>query len=611
MRAFGGDSPGVARRAARGVALLVLFAASPLATAFRATFVERAESVHLGRPAGSVLPVVVADLPLVGLVLCLASAGWLLPATGTVRRVLAVLARLLAILLLLVQAVDAAFLGSLLMRLQLADVALYAREVKAGLSLAAGLQRPFGGALPPGVLVAALLALLLGWIGLLLSSPFPREASTALKRGTAVLSLLSAAAALVPADARRFHGWAYPNVIAANRPKTTTTPYSAGTLEEAKRRRPPERRAPGLGLRRSVVLWVVESLSTKHSAALGGIGDLTPQLDALAARGLSVPAFLANGMNTNMGLVALLTGRVPLPSVGDGLADGLAGFLDGPTLPKALAAKGYFTEFLSTADLGFTRQGEWLRAIGFESIRGSRDPAFDGWPRLTFDSAPDEALVNAAAARIGELRGAGGRPFLLVVMTSTSHMPFVHPNGRDHGEAGVFRYVDGQVGRLAALLASDGFLDSGLLLVTGDHRTMEPLERAEEERFGLSAFTRVPFVAVGAGVAPRRVEEPFQQADVPGSLLCLLTEACTTSPFRGNLFADPPLPPRCVVSPTGNDRSLAYARCGNDEAFLRLDGDASRVVRGRLRPVDEAAVLGEIARVRLENEPRPWPPKAP
>ncbi len=65
-------------------------------------------------------------------------------------------------------------------------------------------------------------------------------------------------------------------------------------------------------------------------------------------------------------------------------------------------------------------------------------------------------------------------------------------------------------------------------------------------------------------------------------------------------------PPACVFSPMGNDRSLVYVRCGADEAMVRLDGDATRVVRGRLGPSLEAAVLREIALVREENVPLPW-----
>jgi lipoteichoic acid synthase len=595
------------RLAVGWVALSFVLFGSAAATVLRAGFLDKTETQNLGQPAGSVLPVVVADAPLVGVILCLGIGGWLLPARGR-RRWLAVAARILAIVLFLVQVIDVALFRAFFMRFDLADVALYGREVEAGTTLAVGLSRLLGSDLPPAVLGAAVSAVLLCWLAALLTCPFPRRAPRALVWGASGLLLFSAATAAVPADTTRLHGWAYRNVISANLPKTIVTPYSAAYLAEAVRLRVPTRVLPGRNLRLNVVVYVVESLSSKQSAAFGGLHDLTPELDTLATRGLAVPGFLANGLNTNQGLVALLTGRVPLPSVGSGLGDGLAGFLEGPSLARSLAAHGYLTEFLTASDLGFTRKDEWLARVGFESIRGSRDPAFDGWPRFVFDSAPDEALVNEVAAREKRLRDASDRPFLLVAETATSHMPFVHPNGRDHGEAGVIRYVDREIGRLARLLEESGFFASGLLVVTSDHRTMSPLEAGEPERFGLSAFTRVPFVAVGAGIVPGRPDAPFQQADLPGSLLCLLTPECPVSPTRGSLFDAPPRPPRYVVSLTGNDRALVYVRHGQEEAVVRLDGEASRAVRGRLSPEVEDEILREIALVRVENEPLPWPP---
>jgi hypothetical protein len=187
-------------------------------------------------------------------------------------------------------------------------------------------------------------------------------------------------------------------------------------------------------------------------------------------------------------------------------------------------------------------------------------------------------------------------------------MPFVHPNGKDRSEEAVLRYVDAQVGRLAALLGESGFLDDGLLVVTSDHRKMAPLEPEELRRWDLGAFSRIPLVVLGRGSGPREVRETFQQADLLGSLVCLLTPECPVAPFRGLLFEEPPRPPACVLSPLVNDRTLVQVRCGADVATVRLDGDATRVVRGRLAPEAETAVLAEIALARAENEARPWPP---
>jgi len=599
---------GTARRVAGAASLAVVLVGSPAAAILRATTVERAEAAALRRSAGSVAPVLLADAPLVGAVLGLALLGFFLPAAGSRLRGLVVAARIAALGLFLAQALDAGLLNVLLMRLRLEDVARFWNEGKAGLSLAVGLQRWVGRAVPPAVLGAAVALSLAAWAAAFLTSPFARRTRGGLVRSAAVASLALVSTAVVPADGTRFHGWAYPNVVVANLPPSTAKPYSPAYLARAARTGRGTEAVAGRGLRANVVLYVVESLSSVQSARFGGLHDFTPELDALAGRGLAPEEFHANGFTTNHGLIALLTGRVPLPPAGADFGESFAPFLDGPSLPRALAAHGYFTEFLTTADLGFTRKGEWLERIGFESIRGSRDPAFEGWPRFAFDAAPDEALVTATAARERELRRReGARPFLLVAETATSHMPFVHPVGDDHTEGSVFRYVDAQIGRLARLLEESGFFEDGLLVVVSDHRKMAPLDPDEAARWPLGAFSRVPFVALGHGLSPGRPAGPFQQADLYGSLLCLLTPSCPVAPFRGALFGDPPRPPACLLSPMSNDRELVYVRCGKDEAMVRLDGDATRVAHGRLDPALESEVLREIAVARSENVAVPWP----
>ncbi|HYN43038.1 MAG TPA: sulfatase-like hydrolase/transferase [Thermoanaerobaculia bacterium] len=614
LQAKGGASPSpasglsVVRRTVALAGLAVIFLGSPVAAFVRAVTVERAEAAAIGHPAGSIVPVLVADAPLVGAILSLGIAGFFLVAAGSRLRWLAPGLRVAALALFAAQVLDLAFVRLLSMRLDLGDVVRYGREGRAGLTLAAGLEPWLGSSVPPELLGAGLALLLLGWLAAVLSAPFPGSVPRPLARTVVPLSLLAVAAAAVPSDPSRFHGWAYPNVVVANLPRSTVVPYSHAYLEGAAKHREPGSVRAGKNLRANVILYIVESLSSSQSARFGGLHDFTPSLDALAGRGLSLREFVANGFTTNLGLIPLLTGRIPLPPVGDGFGESFAGFLDGLSLPRALAAHGYFTEFLSSSDLGFTRKGEWLSRIGFESIRGGRDPVFDGSPRFAFDSAPDETLVNAVSLREKELRRAkDGRPFLLVVETTTSHMPFVHPNGKDRTEEPVFRYVDAQVGRLARLLEESGFLEDGILVVTSDHRKMAPLEPEELRRWELSAFSRIPVVVLGRGLSTRELGAPFQQADLPGSLACVLTAECPVAPFRGSFLEEPPRPPACVLSPMVNDRALVYVRCGADEALVRLDGDATRVVRGRLRPADEAAVLAEIALVRTENETRPWP----
>jgi glucan phosphoethanolaminetransferase (alkaline phosphatase superfamily) len=71
----------------------------------------------------------------------------------------------------------------------------------------------------------------------------------------------------------------------------------------------------GVDSRKDVILVIVESLSSYHSSLFSGLNDWTPELDAISKEGLRFSNFYANGVNTEQGLVSLLTGEPPVTSV--------------------------------------------------------------------------------------------------------------------------------------------------------------------------------------------------------------------------------------------------------------------------------------------------------
>lgn len=592
------------------IGIVGILGGSPAMALARASFIDHAESVILSQPAHSFLPVLRADLSLVAAIVTLAIAGFFLPAETRGARILRSGIRVLCLLLFLAQAADLLLLRFLRMRLELSDVIRFSREGFAGLTLAVGFQKYVGAGIPPRAIGLGLLALVGLGAAAILSRPGPRTAPRHIWKILVAGAVIATLGAAMTLDATRFHGWAYPNVVAANLPGTTTIPYSRSFLVEADRRAAAPVVSPGENRRLDVIVYVVESLSSSQSELFSGLHDYTPQLDLLARRGRSAPGFFANGYATNFGLIALLTGRIAILSPGGEEAPDFSGFLGGLALPRMLHDSGYHTVYLTTSDLGFTRMGEWLDTLGFDSISGSHDPAYEGMPRFAFDAAPDAALVDQVVRQAEALRKERTQPFLIVAQTASSHMPFVDPTGANHTEAGVIRYVDAQIGRLARELEADGYFEGGILIVVADHRKMAPLEAGEQKRFGLSAFARIPLVMVGAGIEPGIAQGSFQQADLPVSLACFLTAECRRRGWRGSILAKSSIPPRCVFFPMGNDRELVYVRCGDREAMIRLNGDKSRVTEGSLAPGEAEDVLYEIARIRSENVPVEWPSQA-
>lgn len=601
--------PCVARAWARlgRIGAFLLIAASPSLAVLRAVLVERGETALLGYSAGAWPVVLQADAPLVGALLLLSFFGFLAAPSRWLPLPVRVAIRLVVLTLVVAQAVDLGLLATIQVRLQLGDILRFRRELLDGLTLLAPLETPLHGLVSARTIGTVILLLIALMCAATISAALPTKRSGRAARVLPAIGLALLCSAALPTSRSRFYGWVYPNVVTNNLPRSSARPYSEAFLTRARARQSPLEHRPGSNKRWNVVLLIVESLSSSQSRFFSGIDDFTPKLDALARQGESFPNFIANGYATHLGLVALLAGRIPLPPPGRDTGSSFEGFLDGAPLPAALQRDGYHTEYLTASDLGFVRMGDWLRQVGFARLMGSDDPFFRPWPHLAFDAAPDEALIERAMARVATLRAHDEQPFMLVVETTTNHLPYLDPTGKDNSERGVLAYVDDQIARLADGLRQSGFFADGMLIITGDHRKMAPLSRAEVERFGDSAFARIPLVVLRPDGVTGRVEGYFQQADLPGSLECLLTPACPSTPWRGDLFAAPPRPPRCVLYPMVNDRDLVWVRCGQDEGMLRLDGDRTRLEKGHFPPQLLGPLLDEVALIRVENTPVPWP----
>ena len=354
--------------------------------------------------------------------------------------------------------------------------------------------------------------------------------------------------------------------------------------------------------RPNIVLVIVESLSAYHSRWFSGLNDWTPHLDHLARGNISCVNFYANGFVSEDGETALLAGRLPLrPPRGllTGGGDAFQGFFHlSDALPQVLKQYGYRTEFLTSSELDFANMGPWARSLGFDHVEGAECPFYDRWPRFEFNAPPDEALYARALQRMKKTR----RPFFYCLVTSTSHHPFRHPYTRRRDMEECIRYVDRQLGKFAASLEQMRFFDNGILIITADHRAMVPISRRESERFGLErAAARIPLVIVN-GKDRRVLREPFQQIDVPNSLLGLVTGQVCYSDWVGDLFYG--RPPRFIVHRSGGDRHILRVFTRDETYRVILDGDDTRLLNpSGLAPEDARRIVARINACRLRQTP--------
>jgi hypothetical protein len=360
----------------------------------------------------------------------------------------------------------------------------------------------------------------------------------------------------------------------------------------------------GRDKRLNIVLVIVESLSAYHSRAASGVMDCTPRMDSLASRYTRIPDFFANGWTTQGGLISLLTSAYPIvPERAEFNEFGSPRLKDYAhplrSLPHSFRDLGYKTGFYCAGDLTFMGQDEWLKLLGFEDISGDDAPEFAGQPRGVFKAVPDSALYQKA---LHSMRSwdANDR-HVLILETLWSHRPYLSTDSSVAAtEENTFRYVDRQFAQFQRDLRSQGFFKDGILIVTGDHRAMQPYRKEEVERFGLSAPARVPFIVIEDSLhLPHIIPGIFSQKDVLPSLLGLVSPKNCRSQYEGDFLAAEPKAPPYIFHARGDDRDRIYVRSSREEGIVELKGKDADFIAGHF--TDPKPVFEKLHYERIQN----------
>lgn len=263
----------------------------------------------------------------------------------------------------------------------------------------------------------------------------------------------------------------------------------------------------------NMILLIVESLSSINSQRVSGERDWLPGFDKLSREGLLFVNFFANHAASEGGMISLLSGVPPMHYPG---ARPLMfeEFQMQWSILRSLQHQGYYTAFLTSTRLDFITMDEYLRGIGFDEASGRDEVAtLASAPRYAQDAPSDDLLYTEVLSMLDRLRDRS--PWLLVLATASSHLPYTHPAGGEDSPEAVWAWVDEQLAAFHEALQAQGFYENGVLLVTGDHRQMRPVTDAERERYGKSAKARIPLLIIGRGIPTGITDERFfQQSDL-------------------------------------------------------------------------------------------------
>ena len=504
--------------------------------------------------------------------LLLVAIGWLLLAIGSmVRPALRVVVALPVVGLLLLMVLDVALLGTLNQRVYLSDVFKFGGEWQASLDVIAAILKSRA-ALPAVAGTAWLAACLL----MLLSGRATRKMATRL----AIAAPLAALGGVLTQywSPAYVHAVGYRNLVHNQLADGSNRNYSHEFLgRQSQVELQPPRCEPGRNSPRDVILLMVESLSNYHSKLLGGPRDDVPELDKLARDNRYFTAFIANGFTTDMGMIALLAGEVPVPARGRRSSlKAFRGFGEGEhSVPLQLARAGYESAFFTSGDLGFLDKRPWLDSLGFSHVEGAEAAYYTGMPRFAFGAAEDAALY--ARFRQWSMARDAPAPLFAALLTVQSHPPYVNRKTGEFDEDRIIRSVDLAAASFANDLRNDGYFErGGLLVITGDHRAMTALN-PEELASGDRAFALVPLIVVGGPERWKqtRIDGLFQQTDLLPSLMEMAGVESCGRPGHGTFLRDVPQPADWAVHVRGDQRDRVDYYSPSGDAWLQLNGDLS------------------------------------
>ena len=353
---------------------------------------------------------------------------------------------------------------------------------------------------------------------------------------------------------------------------------------------------------RHVVLIEVESLSASFLGVFGDPRGLTPELDALAGRGMLFTDLHATGTRTVRGLEAMSTGLPPLPGEsvvrrpeGEGLF----------TLGSVLRENGFDTSFLYGGYGYFDNMNAYFASNGYRVLDRTSIPA----ERVGFSTiwgVSDEYLFDFALEQL-DRAVAGGRRQFFHLMTTSNHRPYTYPDNRvdipsKTGRGGAVKYTDWAIGRFIEQARSHPWFDDTLFVIVADHcASVAGKTRIPPDRYRIPAIFYAPKF-----VSPSRIDALASQIDLPPTILARLG-IDDGGRFFGQDLLSPGAQPRAwlgnyqevglLVPGENGSRDLVVLAPKRKVSQYRIDPDGS----AHAVPVDPAKAERTIADYQLAD----------
>lgn len=231
----------------------------------------------------------------------------------------------------------------------------------------------------------------------------------------------------------------------------------------------------------NIILIFAESLSAIDSANMWWNNNM-PWFDEIQNNWIKFANFITNWTTSDTAHISTLFWVIPMRNIRYNNTPYSWYKLLMEPLPEFLNKQWYNTTFISTADLSFLNQREFLTTAWFQKIIWEEE--FKDQKKYTFDSAPDWDLYKRALQEINNQTW----KYFLWLQTISYHKPYDTPIWKSEELA--LKYSDNELFKFYKWLKEIWFFDNWILIIVWDHRKMNAAEEWEREIFGDNRYTR-------------------------------------------------------------------------------------------------------------------------
>lgn len=278
----------------------------------------------------------------------------------------------------------------------------------------------------------------------------------------------------------------------------------------------------------NVLIVLMEGYGGKFIEALGGIPEVSPNLNQLIKEGIFFDNCWANSFRTDRGTVCTFSGHVSYPTVSIMKLQSKCEHL--PSLAKSLGKQGYSTSYVYGGDIDFMGTKGYLISTGFENIACDDDFSFSQVNESKW-GANDEATCKLMLSQISHR--ATDSHWFSVLQTLSSHEPFEVPYNRlKNKKLNAFAYTDACIGQFINQLKAMPQWNNLLVILIPDHGFLY------ETTYEKPDFFHIPMLWLGGAIRePRTIHTLMNQSDMAATLLSQMNISHRDFTWSRNIFS--------------------------------------------------------------------------